>query len=34
MGKFKDTEIQAWIRAGKPLSGKSDGDGLIRRASA
>ncbi|MBI5922330.1 MAG: tyrosine-type recombinase/integrase [Betaproteobacteria bacterium] len=28
MGKFKDMEIQAWVRAGKPIVGKSDGNGL------
>lgn len=28
MGKLKDIEVQAWIRAGKPVAGKSDGDGL------
>lgn len=28
MGKFKDMEIQAWVRAGKPIVGKSDGGGL------
>lgn len=28
MGKIKDIKIQAWIRAGKPIAGKSDGDGL------
>jgi integrase len=34
MGKLKDIEIQAWIRAGKPLAGKSDGDGLTFTLSA
>lgn len=34
MGKLKDIEIQAWIRAGKPISGKSDGDGLTFTLSA
>lgn len=28
MGKLKDIEIQAWIRAGKPIAGRSDGNGL------
>lgn len=28
MGKLKDIEVQAWVRAGKPIAGKSDGDGL------
>ncbi|MBK7022304.1 MAG: tyrosine-type recombinase/integrase [Sulfuritalea sp.] len=34
MGKLKDIEIQAWIRAGKPIAGKSDGDGLTFTLSA
>jgi len=34
MGKIKDIEIQAWIRAGKPIAGKSDGDGLTFTLSA
>lgn len=34
MGKLKDIEIQSWIRAGKPLAGKSDGDGLTFTLSA
>lgn len=28
MGKINDPKIQAWIRAGKPIVGKSDGGGL------
>ena len=28
MGRLTDIQIQAWIRLGKPLAGKSDGDGL------
>jgi integrase len=34
MGKIKDIEIQAWVRAGKPIAGKSDGDGLTFTLSA
>ncbi len=34
MGKLKDIEVQAWIRAGKPIAGKSDGDGLTFTLSA
>jgi integrase len=34
MGKFKDIEVQAWVRAGKPIVGKSDGDGLTFTLSA
>lgn len=34
MGKLKDIEIQSWIRAGKPVAGKSDGDGLTFTLSA
>lgn len=34
MGKLKDIEIQAWVRAGKPIAGKSDGDGLTFTLSA
>ena len=34
MGKIKDIEIQAWIRAGKPIAGKSDGVGLTFTLSA
>lgn len=34
MGKLKDIELQAWVRAGKPLAGKSDGDGLTFTLSA
>ena len=28
MGKLTDTQLRAWVRAGKPLAGKSDGGGL------
>lgn len=28
MGKLTDLQIKGWIRAGKPIAGKSDGDGL------
>lgn len=28
MSKFKALEIQNWIKAGKPIAGKSDGGGL------
>ena len=28
MGKLTDTQLRAWVRTGKPLAGKSDGDGL------
>jgi hypothetical protein len=28
MGKLTDIQIQAWMKAGLPLAGKSDGDGL------
>jgi integrase len=34
MGNIKDIEIQAWIRAGKPIAGKSDGGGLTFTLSA
>lgn len=34
MGKLKDIEIQSWVRAGKPIAGKSDGDGLTFTLSA
>lgn len=34
MGKLKDIEIQAWVRAKKPIAGKSDGDGLTFTLSA
>ncbi len=34
MGKLKDIELQAWVRAGKPIAGKSDGDGLTFTLSA
>lgn len=34
MGKLKDIEVQAWIRAGKPIAGKSDGGGLTFTLSA
>lgn len=34
MGKLKDIEVQAWVRAGKPIAGKSDGDGLTFTLSA
>ena len=28
MGKLADTQLKAWVRAGKPIAGKSDGKGL------
>lgn len=28
MGKLSDVELRAWIRHGKRVAGKSDGDGL------
>lgn len=28
MGKLTDTQLKAWVRAGKPIAGKSDGGGL------
>ena len=28
MGKLTDTQLRAWVRAGKPIAGKSDGGGL------
>ena len=28
MGKLTDLQIKAWVRSGKPIAGKSDGDGL------
>jgi integrase len=34
MGKLKDIEVQAWVRSGKPIAGKSDGDGLTFTLSA
>ena len=34
MPKLKDIEIQSWIRAAKPIAGKSDGDGLTFTLSA
>lgn len=34
MNKLKDMEIQAWIRAGKPIAGRSDGGGLTFTLSA
>lgn len=34
MGKLKDIEIQGWVRARKPIAGKSDGDGLTFTLSA
>lgn len=34
MGKLKDIEIQSWVRSGKPIAGKSDGDGLTFTLSA
>ena len=34
MGKLQDIEVKAWIRAGKPIAGKSDGDGLTFTLSA
>ena len=34
MGKLTDTQLRGWVRAGKPLAGKSDGDGLTFTLSA
>ena len=34
MGKLTDTQLRAWVRSGKPLAGKSDGDGLTFTLSA
>ena len=34
MGKLTDTQLRAWVRAGKPLAGKSDGAGLTFTLSA
>lgn len=34
MGKLRDIEVQAWVRAGRPIAGKSDGDGLTFTLSA
>ena len=34
MGKLTDVEIRNWIKAGKPIAGKSDGDGLTFTMSA
>lgn len=28
MGKLSDTQLKAWVRAGKAIAGKSDGGGL------
>ena len=28
MGKLTDMQLREWVRAGKPIAGKSDGDGL------
>jgi integrase len=28
MGKLSDVKLRAWVRAGKPIAGKADGDGL------
>jgi integrase len=34
MGKLKDIQVQSWVRAGEPIAGKSDGDGLTFTLSA
>jgi integrase len=34
MGRLTDTQLRAWVRAGKPLAGKSDGGGLTFTLSA
>jgi hypothetical protein len=34
MGRLTDTQLRAWLRAGKPLAGKSDGGGLTFTLSA
>lgn len=34
MGKLSDVQIRQWIKAGKPVAGKSDGDGLTFTLSA
>lgn len=34
MGKLSDVQVRNWIKAGKPVSGKSDGDGLTFTMSA
>jgi len=34
MGKITDVQIRNWIKAGKPVAGKSDGDGLTFTMSA
>jgi integrase len=34
MGKLTDVQLRAWVKAGKPIAGKSDGDGLTFTLSA
>jgi integrase len=34
MGKLTDVQIRQWVKAGKPVAGKSDGDGLTFTRSA
>lgn len=34
MGKLTDRQLQAWVRAGKPIAGKADGGGLTFTLSA
>jgi hypothetical protein len=29
MGRLNDIQLQALVRKGQPLAGKSDGDGLV-----
>ena len=34
VGKLTDVQLRAWLKAGKPIAGKSDGDGLTFTLSA
>lgn len=34
MGKLTDVQLRAWVKAGNPIAGKSDGDGLTFTLSA
>jgi hypothetical protein len=34
MGELSDKQVQAWLRAKKPIAGKSDGGGLTFTLSA
>jgi integrase len=34
MGKLTDVQLRAWVKAGEPIAGKSDGDGLTFTLSA